>query len=364
MHLKISYAKYRPFSPGGDWFLKYKRMPLHADIPSVTTTAAPEPTTMPSLPVTTTRTPTTEVPVTTTIPSVTTTAAPELTTMPSLPVTTTGAPTTEVPVTTTMPSVTTTAAPEPTTMPSLPVTTTGAPTTEVPVTTTMTTTTEIVCTLTNGVVLQDGCYTVSASMNIVTPWQLTTFICASYGGALAHIDDVTEAQTLANYIATTYPGECYTMKIESFHGAVFVGTDNMRCHHGHYDDVIMSTTASQITCVSIVCTNFCSGADQRKHQSSASLAFVRGIHRWPVDSPHKGPVTRKMFSFDDVIMDGKNNEFLSCKPCRHRVTQSGYHDNSHFSMSHYFGKSPFSVTDSKWDSVSVTTTRGPFIKMG
>ena len=45
-----------------------------------------------------------------------------------------------------------------------------------------------------------------------------------------------------------------------------------------------------------------SGADQRKHQSSASLAFVRGIHRWPVNSPHKRPVTRKMFSFDDVIM--------------------------------------------------------------
>ena len=38
-----------------------------------------------------------------------------------------------------------------------------------------------------------------------------------------------------------------------------------------------------------------SGADQRKHQSSASLAFVRGIHRWPVNSPHKGPVTRKYF---------------------------------------------------------------------
>ena len=43
------------------------------------------------------------------------------------------------------------------------------------------------------------------------------------------------------------------------------------------------------------------GFAQRKHQSSASLAFVRGIHRWPVDSPHKGPVTRKMFPFDDVI---------------------------------------------------------------
>ena len=46
---------------------------------------------------------------------------------------------------------------------------------------------------------------------------------------------------------------------------------------------------------------FILGADQRKHQSSASLAFVRGIHRWPVHSPHKGPVTRKMFPFDDVM---------------------------------------------------------------
>ena len=45
-----------------------------------------------------------------------------------------------------------------------------------------------------------------------------------------------------------------------------------------------------------------SGADQRKHQSSTSLAFVQGIHRWPVNSPHKGPVTRKMFPFDDAIM--------------------------------------------------------------
>ena len=69
-----------------------------------------------------------------------------------------------------------------------------------------------------------------------------------------------------------------------------------------YSDVIMSTVASQITSVSIVYSTVCSGADQRKHQSSASLAFVRGIHRWPVNSPHKRPVTLKMFPFDDVIM--------------------------------------------------------------
>ena len=44
------------------------------------------------------------------------------------------------------------------------------------------------------------------------------------------------------------------------------------------------------------------GGDQRKYQSSASLAFVRGIHQWLVNSLHKGPVTRKMFPFDDVII--------------------------------------------------------------
>ena len=70
----------------------------------------------------------------------------------------------------------------------------------------------------------------------------------------------------------------------------------------HYNDVIMSAMASQITSLTIVYSTVYSGTDQRKHQSSASLAFVRGIHRWPVNSPHKGPVTRKMFSFDDVIM--------------------------------------------------------------
>ena len=70
-----------------------------------------------------------------------------------------------------------------------------------------------------------------------------------------------------------------------------------------YIDVIMSTMASQITSVSIVCSPVCSGADWRKYQSSTSLAFVRGIHWSPVNSQHKGPVTQKMFPFDDVIME-------------------------------------------------------------
>ena len=64
----------------------------------------------------------------------------------------------------------------------------------------------------------------------------------------------------------------------------------------------MSLMASQITSLTIVCSTVYSGGHQRKHQSSASLAFVRGIHRCQVNSPQKGPVTRKMFPFDDVIM--------------------------------------------------------------
>ena len=70
-------------------------------------------------------------------------------------------------------------------------------------------------------------------------------------------------------------------------------------HHwlwNHNSDVIMSVMVSQITSILIVSSNVCSGTDQRKHQSSTSVASVRGIHRWPVNSPHKGPVTRKMFS--------------------------------------------------------------------
>ena len=70
----------------------------------------------------------------------------------------------------------------------------------------------------------------------------------------------------------------------------------------HYCDVIMGAIASQITGLTTVYSTVYSGTDQRKHQSSASLAFVRGINRWPVNSPHKWPVTWKMFPFDDVIM--------------------------------------------------------------
>ena len=75
----------------------------------------------------------------------------------------------------------------------------------------------------------------------------------------------------------------------------------------HYNGVIMGAIASQITSIMIVYSIVYSDANQRKHQSSASLAFVRGIHRRPVNSPYKWPVTRKMFPFDDVVMPVKTS---------------------------------------------------------
>ena len=69
----------------------------------------------------------------------------------------------------------------------------------------------------------------------------------------------------------------------------------------------MTMLASQITSLTVVYSIVYSGVNQRKHQSSASLAFVREIHRGPVNFPHKWPVTRKMFPFDDVIMKAQQH---------------------------------------------------------
>ena len=75
-----------------------------------------------------------------------------------------------------------------------------------------------------------------------------------------------------------------------------------KTRNGHYNDVIMGAIASQITSLTIIFSAIYLDTDKKKHQSSASLAFVRGIHRGPVNSPYNWPVTRKMFPLDDVIM--------------------------------------------------------------
>ena len=84
----------------------------------------------------------------------------------------------------------------------------------------------------------------------------------------------------------------------------------LRWRHNEFDDVSNHQPHNLIY-------NVYSGADQRKHQSSASLAFVRWIHRWAVNSPHKWPVTRKMFPFDDVITSndiGNLGWWVHCLP--------------------------------------------------
>ena len=77
------------------------------------------------------------------------------------------------------------------------------------------------------------------------------------------------------------------------------------------------------TSLTIAYSTVYSGADQSKHQSSASLAFVWGIHRGPVNSPHKWPVTRKMFPFDDVIMKGDLVADSLCSQILHQSCLSG-----------------------------------------
>ena len=82
------------------------------------------------------------------------------------------------------------------------------------------------------------------------------------------------------------------------------------CVFFHYCDFLMGAATSHITSLTIVYSAVYSGTDQRKHQSSALLAFVRGIHRVPVNSLHKGPVMRKMLPFDDVIISQDQHLFL------------------------------------------------------
>ena len=97
-------------------------------------------------------------------------------------------------------------------------------------------------------------------------------------------------------------GQCFSKISWLVYGSRYFNLCSQLISFFHYTDVIMGTIASQITSITIVNSTFYSDTDQRKYQSSASLAFVRGIHRIPVNSLHKWSVTRKMFPFDDVIM--------------------------------------------------------------
>ena len=114
----------------------------------------------------------------------------------------------------------------------------------------------------------------------------------------------------------------------------------------HYCDAIMGTVASQITSLAILYTTVYPDADQSKHQSSASLAFVWGIHRGPVNSPHKRPVTRKMFPFDDVIM-GKGIWLLTQFHQRSLTDRSVFVSQGHFTLVIYSWRATCSYS---WNS--------------
>ena len=88
---------------------------------------------------------------------------------------------------------------------------------------------------------------------------------------------------------------CFDLNLTKCFGCSTRRTNMYR--HIHYDDVTMGAMAFQITSLTIVYSTVFSDTDQRKHQSSVSLAFVWGIHQWPMNSPHKWPVTRKSFDF-------------------------------------------------------------------
>ena len=96
------------------------------------------------------------------------------------------------------------------------------------------------------------------------------------------------------HVTSLYVRSCYNWPCYSFYNENHLYS--LQWRHNERDGISFA---------SIVCSTVCSSADQRKHQISASLALERGIHQWPVDSPHEGPVTQKMFPIDDVIMCGR-----------------------------------------------------------
>ena len=73
----------------------------------------------------------------------------------------------------------------------------------------------------------------------------------------------------------------------------------------------MSAIVSQITSLTIITQPFIQEQIKENNKASRHRPLWGGFtgDQWPVNSPHEGPVTRKMFKFDDVIMH--------CKLLRH-----------------------------------------------
>ena len=126
-------------------------------------------------------------------------------------------------------------------------------------------------------------------------------ICFSYASlALGHDNGVIVCPDVSEVTLTNWPvpNNSKTNSVCNLWDVLYV--KHLKKNLPHYNDVIMSAMASKITSLTIVYATVYSGADQ--HQSSVSLAFSRGIHRWPVNSLHKRPKMLKKFPFDDVII--------------------------------------------------------------
>ena len=164
------------------------------------------------------------------------------------------------------------------------------------------------------------CVIMYASMFLV--WQLrTSSMSISFGIFMTLIMELETGKCQQKNIIIIFPGiwrwhilpripQWHHFKYHKVTRDLLIVLTSFCLLEKHYSNVLMSALASQITGVSIVFSIVCSGADQRKHQSSASLALVREIHWWPVVSPHKGSVTRKMFTLDDIIMKRIRNHRL------------------------------------------------------
>ena len=117
-----------------------------------------------------------------------------------------------------------------------------------------------------------------------------------------------------------YAHFCHEWSIAGYGTGVFwdlgnwYTTKTLQWHHNSQDGVSNHLTYRCLL-------NRLFSADQRKQQSSASLAFVREIPRRPANSPHKWPVTRKFFPFDNVIM--------SCSPVKYNYEDLRYGRNGH-----------------------------------
>ena len=127
-----------------------------------------------------------------------------------------------------------------------------------------------------------------------------------------HCNEKTMIRVCGNYVQATSPNgtntaHCSSPSTRSLASLLYIFIDHDLFKDVHYNDAIMDAMASQITSLTIVYSSVYSSGDQRIHQSSELLAFVRWIHRWAVNSPHKWPVTRSF----DVFFDLRLNTRLS-----------------------------------------------------